>query len=68
MTEADLLARIYDFPDNPSDEEILSMPLREARIVVTLDKDFGNSRSFRNGKITSLVQFIDTVLVEHTTT
>jgi predicted nuclease of predicted toxin-antitoxin system len=33
--------RVYDFPDNPSDEEILSMALREDRIVITLDKDFG---------------------------
>jgi predicted nuclease of predicted toxin-antitoxin system len=33
--------RVCDFPDNPSDEEILALGLREERIVVTLDKDFG---------------------------
>lgn len=33
--------RVCDFPDNPSEEEILALALREDRIVVTLDKDFG---------------------------
>lgn len=30
-----------DWPNDPGDEEILGFALREGRIVVTLDKDFG---------------------------
>jgi predicted nuclease of predicted toxin-antitoxin system len=33
--------RVCDFPGNPPDEEILALALRDDRIVVTLDKDFG---------------------------
>jgi len=33
--------KVCDFPNNPSDEEILAQALRDDRIVVTLDKDFG---------------------------
>jgi predicted nuclease of predicted toxin-antitoxin system len=30
-----------DWPDDPGDEEILSRANREGRVLVTLDKDFG---------------------------
>jgi predicted nuclease of predicted toxin-antitoxin system len=30
-----------DLAEDPGDEEILAQPLREQRILVTLDKDFG---------------------------
>lgn len=30
-----------DWPADPGDEEILAFALKEARVVVTLDKDFG---------------------------
>lgn len=32
---------VGDWPADPGDEEILACALREARVVVTLDKDFG---------------------------
>ena len=36
-----VVLRVCDFPDNPSDEQILALALREDRIVVTVNKDFG---------------------------
>lgn len=30
-----------DFPESPADDEILALALAEGRVVVTLDKDFG---------------------------
>ncbi len=30
-----------DFPDSPGDDEVLAFALDEGRVVVTLDKDFG---------------------------
>lgn len=44
---AELIARGHDvvwvghWPSDPGDEEILTVALKEGRIVVTLDKDFG---------------------------
>jgi predicted nuclease of predicted toxin-antitoxin system len=32
---------VGDWPSDPGDDEILAFALRERRIVVTLDKDFG---------------------------
>lgn len=32
---------VGDWPADPGDEEILAFALKEARVVVTLDKDFG---------------------------
>lgn len=32
---------VGDWPQDPGDEEILAFALRESRVVVTLDKDFG---------------------------
>jgi predicted nuclease of predicted toxin-antitoxin system len=35
------VVRVCDFGDDPGDQEILALALRENRIIVTLDKDFG---------------------------
>lgn len=51
---------VGDWPEDPGDEEILELALREARILVTLDKDFGELavvRGKRHSGILRLVNF-----------
>ena len=49
-----------NWPQDPGDEEILAYARREARILVTLDKDFGELgvvQGFRHSGILRIVDF-----------
>jgi predicted nuclease of predicted toxin-antitoxin system len=51
---------VGDWPDDPGDEEILAYAKRENRVLVTLDKDFGEIaivRGFAHCGIIRLVNF-----------
>ncbi|WP_254055560.1 DUF5615 family PIN-like protein [Leptospira mayottensis] len=43
-----------DFTKDPGDEEILKMAYEEKRILITLDKDFGELAVFENFLIVEL--------------
>lgn len=45
-----------DFDEDPGDEQILNDALREGRVLVTLDKDFGELAIVRGLKHTGIVR------------
>lgn len=48
-----------DWPKDPGDEEILAYAHREGRVLVTLDKDFGEMAIVRKTKHSGLVRLVN---------
>lgn len=48
-----------DWNEDPSDDDILSRAHSEARVVVTLDKDFGTLAVFHNVPHTGILRLVD---------
>jgi predicted nuclease of predicted toxin-antitoxin system len=59
--------RVHDFPENPSDEEILALALRENRIIVTLDKDFGELAVAFGRTHAGIIRIVDFPISRHAT-
>ncbi len=47
-----------DWPEDPGDEEILKRAHREGRVLVTLDKDFGELAIVRNVPHSGIVRLV----------
>jgi predicted nuclease of predicted toxin-antitoxin system len=47
-----------DWPDDPGDEEILRRAHREGRILVTLDKDFGELAIVQGTKHSGIIRLV----------
>lgn len=50
---------VPDEGPDPSDEEVLAHPYREQRVLVSLDKDFGELAIFRNLPHCGIVRLVD---------
>ncbi len=48
-----------DWPEDPGDEEILARAYAEGRILVTLDKDFGELAIVRETRHRGIVRLVD---------
>ena len=48
-----------DWPKDPGDEEILAYAQREGRVLVTLDKDFGEMAIVRKTKHSGIVRLVN---------
>ncbi len=48
-----------DWPKDPGDEEILAYAHREGRVLVTLDKDFGEMTIVRKTKHSGIVRLVN---------
>ena len=47
-----------DWPEDPGDEEILARAFREARVLITLDKDFGELAIVREQLHVGIVRLV----------
>jgi predicted nuclease of predicted toxin-antitoxin system len=48
-----------DWPEDPGDTEILAVAYREQRILITLDKDFGELAIFRGQKHAGIIRLVN---------
>ena len=48
-----------NWPQDPGDEEILAYTRREARVLVTLDKDFGELAVVRGARHSGILRIVD---------
>ena len=48
-----------DWPEDPGDEEILSRAYKEKRILVTLDKDFGEIAIVHGTRHSGIIRLVD---------
>lgn len=48
-----------DWPEDPGDQEILSRAHREGRVLVTLDKDFGELAIVRNIPHSGIIRLVN---------
>ncbi len=48
-----------DWPTDPGDEEILAYAYREGRVLVTLDKDFGEMAIVRGKPHSGIIRIVD---------
>lgn len=53
------VVRVSDWGQDPGDEAILARAFTEARIVVTLDKDFGTLAIFRRAPHAGIIRLVD---------
>ena len=53
-----------DWPSDPGDEEILSRAREEQRVVVTLDKDFGELAVVRGAEHAGIVRLVSMSMAE----
>jgi len=56
-----------NWPQDPGDEEILAYALREARILVTLDKDFGGLAVVQGLRHCGILRIVDFSVSQHGT-
>ncbi len=54
-----------DFPDSPADDEILATALKENRVVVTLDKDFGELAVVFGHPHAGIIRIVDFPVSRH---
>ena len=55
---------VGDFLKDPGDEAIIRLAFKENRILITLDKDFGELAIFRNEPHSGIVRVVDHSVVE----
>lgn len=48
-----------DWEVDPGDDAILALAFREARVVITLDKDFGELAVFRGTRHAGIIRLVD---------
>ena len=48
-----------EWPEDPGDEAILAQALHEGRVLVTLDKDFGEIAIVRGARHSGIVRIVD---------
>lgn len=48
-----------DWPKDPGDDELLASAVREARVLVTLDKDFGQLAVVRARRHAGIIRLVD---------
>jgi predicted nuclease of predicted toxin-antitoxin system len=53
------VVRVADWPVDPGDEELLSYAFREGRILVTLDKDFGELAFVRMRPHSGIIRLVE---------
>ncbi|MBI9085438.1 MAG: DUF5615 family PIN-like protein [Desulfobacterales bacterium] len=53
-----------DWPSDPGDEEILKIAHVQGRIIVTLDKDFGELAVFRKMPHAGIIRLVETCTLE----
>jgi predicted nuclease of predicted toxin-antitoxin system len=56
-----------NWPQDPGDEEILAYALREARVLVTLDKDFGGLAVVQGLRHCGILRVVDFSVRQHGT-
>ncbi len=56
-----------DLPEDPGDEEILGRSHREGRVLVTLDKDFGELAVVRGMAHSGIIRLVDISASQHAT-
>jgi predicted nuclease of predicted toxin-antitoxin system len=53
-----MLRGLVDWPEDPGDEEILARAQRESRVLVTLDKDYGELAVVREQAHSGIVRLV----------